>query len=120
MQIYRYLITLHDSLYYAREGLGGAITPPLIHPTAVNGALATAMNCNSENQPFLISEANGGRNRPRYKNSCLCNAFYATAASVRGEVRYRNEIAKAENDGFMEVHKRSANKTKNKKRISIK
>lgn len=106
MDIYRYELKLLDAVYYAREGLAGAITPPFLHATAMNGALAAAMNCDPENQPLLLSDRNGGRNRPRYADSRLSSRFYTTAASPVGPVRYRMEIAKGENDGFLDIHKR--------------
>jgi len=101
IRIFRYGITLLDALFYSREGLSGAITPKYLHATAVNHAAAYALGINPENQPYIISENNGGRNVPRYENSLICGDFYFTPARPKGTITYQPEIAKGEEDGFV-------------------
>jgi CRISPR type I-D-associated protein Csc1 len=112
MKVLHYTITLLDAVYYAREGLTGAITPPVLHATAVNGALAAATNDIPDLQPLLMSESNGGANLPRYEDSRLTSTFYATPARALGSVRYRIEIAKGENDGFLQIQSRKKSATR--------
>lgn len=104
-----------DAVYYAREGLSAAVTPPVLHATALNGALAAATNEDPSRQPYLISDNNGGANVPRYKDSRFCEKFYATPARLIGNLKYRVEIAKGDSEGFMEINLRSP--TKDLKRI---
>ncbi|MDI6884887.1 MAG: type I-D CRISPR-associated protein Cas5/Csc1 [archaeon] len=100
IQIFRYGITLLDALFYSREGLSGAITPKYLHATAVNHAATYALGINPENQPYIISEDNGGRNTARYENSLICEDFYFTPARPKDNITYQPEIAKGELDGF--------------------
>lgn len=101
IRIFRYGIELLDALFYSREGLSGAITPKYLHATAVNHAVTYALGINPENQPYIISEDNGGRNTPRYENSLICADFYFTPARPKGNVTYLPEIVKGELDGFV-------------------
>jgi CRISPR type I-D-associated protein Csc1 len=101
IQLFRYSIDLLDPLFYSRESLSGAITPKYLHATAVNHAVAYALGINPENQPYLISDSNGGRNTPRYENSLICEDFYFTPARPKGTITYQPEIAKGELDGFV-------------------
>jgi len=101
MKVLRYRITLLDPLFYAREGLYGAYTPPLLHGTAVNGAVAAALNYEPEKQPLVMSETNGGRNTPRYENSWDGRDFYFTPAALATPLRYFSEVTKGENDGYL-------------------
>lgn len=103
MRIFRYTLKLIDPLFYAREGLAGAFSPKLLHATAVNCAVASALNINPENQPYITSEKNGGANTPRYKNSKIASEFYFTPARPRGNISYFPEIAKGEADGFIRL-----------------
>lgn len=100
MIIFQYNIKLIDPLFYSREGLGGAVTPRYIHATAINHAVAYAVG-SGIHQPYIISEDNGGRNIPRYKNSLISQEFYFTPARLKGNPRYLPEIAKGELDGFV-------------------
>ena len=101
MKIHRYTIKLLDPLFYSREGLSGAISPKYIHATALNHAVFYALGKES-NQPYVISEKNGGRNTPRYENSFIEKAgFYFTPARPKGNIRLSPEIVKGEADGFM-------------------
>jgi hypothetical protein len=100
MKIFQYTIKLIDPLFYSLEGLRGAMTPHYLHATAVNHAVAYATG-GIENQPYLISEDNGGRNTPRYANSLISEDFYFTPARMRGNFRYLPEIVKGERDGFI-------------------
>jgi CRISPR type I-D-associated protein Csc1 len=103
MKIFAVKLFLLDAVYYAREGLSAAVTPPVLHGTALNGAMASATNEATELQPFLICEANGGANKPRYTNSRLSEKFYATPGRPVGNVQYRVEIAKGDAEGFIEI-----------------
>jgi len=101
MKVHKYTIKLLDPLFYSREGLSGAITPRYIHATALNHAVLYALGKES-NQPYFISEKNGGRNTPRYESSFIEGAgFYFTPARPRGSVQLSPEIVKGEADGFM-------------------
>jgi len=101
MKIYKYTITLLDPLFYSREGLGSAFSPPYLHATAVNCAVNYALSLNPELQPYVISEANGGRNTPQYKNSLVNDAFYFTPARLKGVLRYQPQTVKGDQDGFL-------------------
>lgn len=101
IRIFRYSIALLDALFYSREGLSGAITPKYLHATAVNHAVTYALGINPENQPYIISENNGGRNTPRYENSLISEDFYFTPARPKDNITYLPEIAKGELDGFV-------------------
>lgn len=101
MKIFRYTLTLIDPLFYSKEGLGGAITPQYIHATAINHAIAYTLNLYPENQPYIMSEENGGRNAPRYANSFISHDFYFTPARMAGNPRYIPEIVKGDLDGFV-------------------
>lgn len=103
MQAYKYTITLLDHLFYAREGLSAAYTPPYLHATAVNLAVCAALNISPEGQPLVVSDENGGRNIPRYKNSLVSEEFYFTPARMDGACQYKPEVTKGENDGFTVV-----------------
>ncbi len=100
MILFKYTIRLLDPLFYSREGLGAAVTPRYIHATAVNHAVAYATGA-GENQPYIMSEENGGRNVPRYKSSHIALDFYFTPARMKGNPRYMPEIVKGELDGFV-------------------
>lgn len=100
MKIFQYTITLIDPLFYSLEGLRGAVTPRYLHATAMNHAIAYALG-KGENQPYLISEDNGGRNIPRYEDSLITEDFYFTPARLKGNPRYLSEVIKGELDGFI-------------------
>lgn len=101
LKVFKYSIELRDALFYSREGLSGAITPKYLHATAVNHAVTYALGINPENQPYIISDNNGGRNTPRYENSLICEDFYFTPARPKGNVTYLPEIVKGDLDGFV-------------------
>ena len=68
MNVYKYFIELIDPIFYSQEGLSAATTPSYLHATAVNHAVAYGLG-KGINQPYIISEENGGRNIPRYESS---------------------------------------------------
>ena len=103
MQAFEYTIKLLDHLFYAREGLSAAYTPPYLHATAVNLATSAALNLSPDTQPLIMSDENGGQNVPRYKNSLISDQFYFTPARISGAVFYQPEITKGENDGYTVV-----------------
>ena len=119
MDVFHYRIRLLDSVYFAREGLKGAVTPPLLHATALNCAVETAANLSPSQHPYVMSEQNGGRNVPRYENSLISNAFYMTPAQPLGPIDYRVEIAKGENDGLLRIQKRKPDRKRGIKRVDI-
>jgi len=97
---FRYRITLFDPLFYAREGLSASHTPNVLHATAINGAVSAALNINSEAQPFVIADNNGGMDTPRYENSLITDKFYFTPAAISGSADDWPEIVKGDNEGF--------------------
>jgi CRISPR type I-D-associated protein Csc1 len=105
MKVFAYSIYLLDPLFYAREGLSAAYTPPYLHATAVNFAVASILlpeitGVDPEEQSYVIGEHNGGRNTPRYKNSLASSKFYFTPALLASPLKYFPEWTKGENDGF--------------------
>jgi len=103
VKAFKYQIKLLDPLFYAREGLSGAYTPPYLHSTAINFAFAFAISENSKNQPYITSEKTGGENTPRYENSIASDRFYFTPARITGNLKYQPEIAKADGDKFISL-----------------
>jgi len=101
VKIYLYRITLFDPLFYAREGLSAAFTPPYLHATAVNLAVKAALNLDPEDQPLLVCDDNGVRNNPRYSSSLVSDDFYFTPARLVTPLKYFPEITKGENDGYI-------------------
>lgn len=101
MIFFRYHLTLYDPLYYAREGLFGAFTTPVMHGTAINHAVAAVLAVHPENQPFVIAESNGGMDVPRYTDSRASPNFYFTPAALTRPPRDWTEITKGDNDGFL-------------------
>ncbi|MEO0010047.1 MAG: hypothetical protein ABIK22_06125 [candidate division WOR-3 bacterium] len=107
-RIYEIKIVLLDPLFYAREGFSGAYTPPYLHATALNHALAAFMpaeftGIDPEVQSYIIGEHNGGSNIPRYRNSLVAKNFYFTPARMIGPLKFFPEWTKGENDGFANV-----------------
>lgn len=119
MEVLYYRIRLLDSVYFAREGLSGAVTPPLLHATALNCAVETAANLAPAQHPFVMSKENGGQNVPRYDNSLISDLFYLTPAQPIGPIDYRVEIAKGENDGLLRIQQRDPDKKRGIKRVDI-
>jgi len=101
MKLFKYTLKLIDPLFYSLEGLSGAVTPKLIHATAINHAILYVTEKDLESQPYLITEDNGGRNTPRYETSFISQKFYFTPARLKGNAVYLPEIAKGELDGFV-------------------
>jgi len=101
-KIYLYRIKLFDFLFYSREGLSAAFTPPYLHATTVNLAVKNAVNIDPQQQPYLVKDESGlSKNNPRYKNSLVSNDFYFTPARLTTPLKYFPEITKGENDGFI-------------------
>lgn len=98
MDIHTYRIKLIDPLFYSHEALSGAYTQRYLHATAVNHAVAWAMGRSREEQGYIISDANGGRNIPRYMDSWIEPDFYFTPASIDGTVDYLTETVKGDMD----------------------
>ncbi|MDD5089729.1 MAG: hypothetical protein PHQ23_02330, partial [Candidatus Wallbacteria bacterium] len=101
MRIYPYTVRLIDPLFYSRESLSGAFTPPYLHATAINHAVAWAMGRSRIDQSYLISDAAGGRNVPRYANSFIEPDFYFTPASLEGDLDYYAETVKGDMDYYI-------------------
>ncbi len=98
MEIYPYTVKLIDPLFYSHEALSGAYTPAYLHATAMNHAVAWSMGRVREDQSYIISEQNGGRNIPRYNHSWIEPDFYFTPASIVGGVNYIVETVKGDMD----------------------
>ncbi|MEW6108980.1 MAG: type I-D CRISPR-associated protein Cas5/Csc1 [Nitrospirota bacterium] len=98
MEIYPYTIKLIDPLFYSHEALSGAYTPQYLHATAVNHAVAWSMGRLREDQSYIISDAGGGRNIPRYEHSWIEPDFYFTPAALNGNATYIVEIVKGDMD----------------------
>lgn len=98
MELFPYKIKLIDPLFYSNEALSGALTPPYLHATAINHAVAWCMGRIREDQSYIISEQKGGRNIPRYENSWIEPDFYFTPASIIGDTNYQVEIVKGDMD----------------------
>ncbi len=98
MEIYPYTIKLIDPLFYSHEALSGAFTPPYLHATAVNHAVAWSMGRIREDQSYIISDAGGGRNVPRYEHSWIEPDYYFTPASIEGNANYMVETVKGDMD----------------------
>ena len=98
MELFSYTIKLIDPLFYSHEALSGAYTPAYLHATALNHAVAWSMGRIREDQSYIISERNGGRNTPRYNHSWIEPDFYFTPASIEGAVNYLVEIVKGDMD----------------------
>jgi len=98
MNLYSYSLKLLDPLFFAREGISGAFTPPYIHATALNHAVAWAMGKSRNEQSYLMTNINGDRNVPFYKSSLIDNDFYLTPARLKGSPSYYTEIVKGDGD----------------------
>lgn len=98
MEIYPYTVKLIDPLFYSHEALSGAFTPKYLHATAINHAVAWAMGRPREDQSFIISDAKGGRNIPRYQHSWIEPDFYFTPAAIAGDADYLVETVKGDMD----------------------
>ncbi|RLC10945.1 MAG: type I-D CRISPR-associated protein Cas5/Csc1 [Deltaproteobacteria bacterium] len=103
MNLFEYKIQLIDPLFYAREAIGGAYTPPFLHATALNYAVAWAMGLSRPDQAYLISDEGGGKNRPRYEHSWIEPDFYFTPARLDGTVNYYTEVAKGDREALIQV-----------------
>jgi CRISPR type I-D-associated protein Csc1 len=103
MNLYSYSLKLIDPLFFAREGISGAFTPPYIHATALNHALAWAMGKSREEQSYLMTNTNGNRNTPFYENSLIDEDFYLTPARLRGAPSYYTEIVKGDGDKTIQI-----------------
>ncbi|MEW6138822.1 MAG: hypothetical protein AB1733_11365 [Thermodesulfobacteriota bacterium] len=115
MRILAVRLIFLDAVYYAREGLSAAVTPTVLHGTALNGAFSAATNELVARQSFLTFGQDGGANVPHYVDSRFSPKFYATPARSIGSVRYRAEVAKGDSEGFVEINLRGP--TRELKRI---
>jgi len=103
MNLYSYSLKLLDPLFFAREGISGAFTPPYIHATALNHAVAWAMGKCRDEQSYLMTNINGDRNVPFYESSLIDNDFYLTPARLKGSPSYYTEIVKGDGDKAIQV-----------------
>lgn len=98
MKIHPFSITLLDPVFYSREGLVGAFSPKYLHATAINHAVAYALG-KEVDQPYIMSDKEGGRNTPRYSSSYVKEFnFYFTPARPKSNVSYHVEVVKADSD----------------------
>lgn len=102
MNLYLYQITLIDPVFFSREGISGAFTPPYIHATALNHAVASSIGRCRADQPYIMSDKNGGRNTARYENSRIENSFYLTPARLQTAPNYYAEVVKGDGDRAIE------------------
>lgn len=103
MKVHPYSITLLDPVFYSREGLVGAFSPKYLHATAINHAVAYALGKELD-QPYIMSNLNGGRDVPRYTSSYVKEfGFYFTPARPKSNVSYHVEVVKADKDGFINL-----------------
>jgi len=98
MNIYSYTIKLVDPIFFAREGISGAFTPPYLHATALNHAFASAMGQSRNDQSYLMTDDSGSRNNPCYESSLIDKEFYLTPARLHGSPNYYTEIVKGDVD----------------------
>ncbi len=101
MDLYSYHIKLIDPLFFAREGISGAFTPPYLHATALNHALTWAMGRSRDDQSYFMADKN--RNNPYYKSSLIDNEFYLTPARLVSSLSYYTEIVKGDGDKAIQV-----------------
>jgi len=50
MKIFEYRLKLIDPIFFAKEGVSGALSPAYIHATALNHAISWSMGLNNTNQ----------------------------------------------------------------------
>ncbi len=103
MELFSYTIKLIDPLFYSQEALAGAYTPAFLHATAINHAVVWAMGRPREDQKYIISEKDGGRNIPRYQNSWIEPDFYFTPARISGDLEYLVETVKGDQDYYIQA-----------------
>jgi hypothetical protein len=107
MQVFKYALKLLDPLFYSLEGFSGAYTPPCIHATALNFAALNILNFEPAAQPYIMSDANGGRNIPRYTDSRASPIFYFTAGRLNKKfsIDYMPDLTKGEHDTYLQKTK---------------
>ncbi len=103
MELYSYSLKLIDPLFFAREGISGAFTPPYLHATALNHAFAWAMGKSREDQSYFMTDSKGGRNTPHYESSLIDKDFYLTPARLSGPPSYYTEMVKGDGDKTIQV-----------------
>ncbi len=103
MKLHIFRLKLIDPLFFSREDIGGAHCPPYIHATALNHAAAWAMGIPRTDQSYIMTDQDGGRNRPRYRHSFIEPDFYFTPARPEGLVEYMTETAKGDRESWVQV-----------------
>ncbi len=103
MKIHKFQLKILDPMFYSREGLAGAFTPSYIHATAINHAVAFSINIEPANQPYIMTDSNGGRDIPRYVNSKATDSFYFTPARLNGNLNYFGELVKGDGDKYVQL-----------------
>ncbi len=103
MELFSFRIKLIDPVFFAREGISGAFTPPYLHATALNHAITWAMGKKRDDQSYLMADQYGGRNTPRYESSLIDNDFYFTPARIVGSPNYYTEIVKGDGDRAIQM-----------------
>lgn len=102
MEVYLYEIELQDFLFFAQEAVSGTVTPRWLHATAINYALAYAMNAVPDQQPYFMCTS-GGRNVPAYDSSFIPGVgFYATAARMTNSEKSKmvTFLVKGDSEGY--------------------
>lgn len=103
MTLWSYRIKLIDPLFFSREGISGAFTPPYIHATALNYAVASSIGKCREDQLYITADADRGRNTPWYKSSKIEKDFYLTPARLCSSPNYYVEVVKGDGDRLIEI-----------------
>lgn len=103
MELFSFTIKLVDPIFFARESISGAFTPPYLHATALNHAVTWAMGKTRDDQSYFMTEQQGGRNTPHYENSLIDDDFYLTPARLVGPPNYYTEIVKGDGDRAIQV-----------------
>lgn len=103
MNIYLYKIKLIDPLFFAREGISGAFTPPYLHSTALNHAFSLAIGKSRDDQSYFMIDKSGSRNNPNYESSLIDKDFYLTPARLNGTPNYYTEIVKGDGDKNIQI-----------------
>lgn len=103
MQIYEYSLKTIDPIFFAKESVIGALTPPYIHATALNHAVSWSLSLHNTNQYYIIPDDSHNRNNPFYESSWITKKFYLTPARPVSNISYLSEIAKGDGDKYLQL-----------------
>jgi len=103
MEIYEYHLKTIDPIFFAKESVTGALTPPYIHATAINHAVSWSLGILNTNQYYITPFESQDRNEPFYENSWITKKFYFTPARPKHDISYLSEIAKGDGDKYIQL-----------------